>query len=179
MPLVGKSAHGMFCRTKGMAEIFQLHFVLGQNLLKYKSAVCWRTETAVDWTWMAFISQEDPTERGACSDNHIVGFFWLKEKKIKSLLTYLRGLFYGQRHGSNRTTLASATTERNISKTKYKCFWAPAGVHSNDTSWWYETICSDNSVVGVLLFKCRNLFEKKILISCQHPFLFVLHLFAS
>lgn len=48
MPLVGKSAHGMFCRTKGMAEIFQLHFVLGQNLLKYKSAVGWRMETAVD-----------------------------------------------------------------------------------------------------------------------------------
>lgn len=133
MPLVGNSAHGMLCRTKGMAEIFQLHFVLGQNLLKYKSAVCWRMETAVDWTWMAFISREDPTERGACSDNHIVGFLWLKEKNQIPVYISER-LFYGQRHGSTCTTLASATAERNISKTKYKCFWALAGDHSNDRS---------------------------------------------
>lgn len=132
----------------------------------------------IELGWLSF-HKRIPQKEVLVLTTILLAFFDLKKKKIKSLLTYLRGLFYGQRHGSNRTTLASATTERNISKTKYKCFWAPAGVHSNDTGWWYETICSDNSVVGVLLFKCRNLYEKKILISCQHPFLFVLHLFAS
>lgn len=75
----------------------------------------------IELEWLSF-HERIPQKEVLVLTTILLAFFDLKKKKIKSLFTYLRGLFYGQRHGSNRTTLASATTEGKISKTKYKCF---------------------------------------------------------
>lgn len=48
MPLVGSSAHGMLCRTKEWKRYFSNILFSVKNLLKYKSAVYWRMDTAID-----------------------------------------------------------------------------------------------------------------------------------
>lgn len=98
-PLLGVQPMECYVGQKEWKRYFSNILFSVKNLLKYKSAVYWRKDTAIDSSWIAFIYLEIPTESRSCSDNHIFAFLDLK--KIEFMFTYLIGLFYRQRHRSN------------------------------------------------------------------------------